>query len=61
MHKDKFLVSVQLMCTLKAHINHLFLEIFYGELKKLLKKLVIFSFFDKKISKIVYYFMSTRQ
>ena len=30
-----------------AHINNLFFETFYGELKKLSKKLVIFSFFYK--------------
>ena len=38
-----YIYMVQLMYVFKTHINHLFLEIFYRELKKLLKKLVTFS------------------
>ena len=43
---------VRLICIL--FINHLLLEIFFGELKKLFKKLTNFSFFYKKFFKIVY-------
>ena len=49
------------VCTLRTHINHLFLKTFYGKLKKkkkkLSKKLMTFSFFHKKFPKIVYYCM----
>ena len=44
--KPKLVLTV-----LKAYINHSFLEIFYGKLKKLSKKLVTFSFFIKSFLK----------
>ena len=42
------------MYALRTKSNHLFYETFYEKLKKLSKKLVIFSFFHKKFPKIVY-------
>ena len=51
-------IGIQLMCTLRTHINHLFLKTFYGELKKQSKKFITFSFFRKKFPKIVYYCVS---
>ena len=41
------------MYALRTHINHLFLKTFYGDLKKLSKKLVAFLFFHKKFLKMV--------
>ena len=46
-------IWVRLMYTLRAYINYLFLKIFYRELKKLSKNLIIF--WLKKKSKIVYW------
>ena len=41
------------MCVITIYINHSFLKKIYKKLKKLLKKSVTFSFFYKKISKII--------
>ena len=50
---DCYLNFTSLANVWPAYINHLFLEIFYEELKKLSKKLVILSFFHKKFPKMV--------
>ena len=51
---NRYNIWIWLICALKAHINYQLLEIFYEKLKKLFKKLVIFSFFHKKFPKIIY-------
>jgi len=48
------------MYALRAHINYLFLEKFYAKLKKLLKKVVTFSFFHKSfiVKPLIYNFLA---
>ena len=43
---------IQLIYAFRIHINNLFLETFYGKLKNLLKEMITFSFFQKKILKL---------
>ena len=48
------ITRIQVMCTFKAHINYSLWESFYEEFKKLSKIVNYFSFFPKKIYKMVY-------
>ena len=47
------------MYALRAYNNHPFLETFYGELKKLSKKLITYSFFHKNFPKMGAYISKT--
>ena len=57
-HRQQYLSllvnKVQLIYTVKTHINHQFLKAFNEKLKKLSKKCITFSIFHKRFLKIIY-------